>query len=145
MPLPPGMARTFEAAGKRGCDCMAWSRKRRTVFINRQSVYESPHPTPDFGTKCPKLVDILIKKQMNFSFKIEMGGKPVEWFGWLCYSLASMLKLPLCLSASIRITTFPDMFISKDEVAILSSSKIMLPSASFISMEMLPFSVTTSI
>ena len=35
-----------------------------------------PHPTPDFGTKCPELVDTLTKKQTDFPFKIEMGGKP---------------------------------------------------------------------
>ena len=35
-----------------------------------------PRPTPDFGTKCPELVDILSKKQPDFSLKIEMGGKP---------------------------------------------------------------------
>ena len=33
-------------------------------------------PTPDFGTKCPELVDTLTKKQRDFSLKIEMGGKP---------------------------------------------------------------------
>ena len=40
MPLPPERARAFEAAGKQGCDCVAWSRKRRTGFISRQGVYE---------------------------------------------------------------------------------------------------------
>ena len=45
MPLPPGRARAFEAAGKQGCDCVAWSRKRRTGFISRQGVYESPRPS----------------------------------------------------------------------------------------------------
>ena len=35
-----------------------------------------PRPTPDFGTKCPELVDTLTKKQTDFLFKIEMGGKP---------------------------------------------------------------------
>ena len=35
-----------------------------------------PRPTPDFGTKCPELVDALTTKQMDFSLKIEMGGKP---------------------------------------------------------------------
>ena len=33
-------------------------------------------PMPDFGTKCPELVDTLTKKQTDFSLKIEMGGKP---------------------------------------------------------------------
>ena len=35
-----------------------------------------PRPTPDFGTKCPESVDTLTKKQTDFLFKIEMGGKP---------------------------------------------------------------------
>ena len=35
-----------------------------------------PYPTPDFGTKCPELVDALTKKQTAFSLKMEMGGKP---------------------------------------------------------------------
>ncbi|WP_180952190.1 gluconolactonase [Lachnoclostridium edouardi] len=35
-----------------------------------------PRPSPDFGTKCPELVDTLTKKQTDFPFKIEMGGKP---------------------------------------------------------------------
>ena len=35
-----------------------------------------PRPTPDFGTKCPELVDTLTKKQRDFFYKIEMGGKP---------------------------------------------------------------------
>jgi len=45
MRLPPGRASTFEAAGKQGCDCVAWSRKRRTGFISRQGGYESPRPS----------------------------------------------------------------------------------------------------
>ena len=35
-----------------------------------------PRPTPDFGKKCPEPVDTLTKKQTDFLFKIEMGGKP---------------------------------------------------------------------
>ena len=45
MGLPPGRARAFETAGKQGCDCVAWSRKRRTGFISRQGVYECPRPS----------------------------------------------------------------------------------------------------
>ena len=73
-----GEGKGIFTAGKQGCDCVAWSRKRRTGFISRQGVYESPvpRPTPDFGTKCPELVDTLTKKQTDFSLKIEMGGKP---------------------------------------------------------------------
>ena len=39
----------FEAAGKQGCDCVAWSRKRRTGFISRQGVYECPRPSSYAG------------------------------------------------------------------------------------------------
>ena len=57
MPLPPGRARAFEAAGKQGCACVAWSRKRRSGFISRQGVYESPRPSsyaPTCGQSVPK-------------------------------------------------------------------------------------------
>ena len=40
-----GEGKAFEAAGKQGCDCMAWSRKRRAGFISRQGVYKSPRPS----------------------------------------------------------------------------------------------------
>jgi len=78
IPLPLGRAMAFEAAKKQGCDCVAQSRKRRTGFVSRQGVYESPvpRPSPDFGTKCPELVNTLTRKQTIFSLKIEMGGKP---------------------------------------------------------------------
>ena len=46
----PWRAREFEAAGKQGCDCVAKSRKRWTVFISRQGVYESPHPSSHAST-----------------------------------------------------------------------------------------------
>ena len=87
MRLPPGRARAFETAGKQGCDCVAWSRKRRTGFISRQGVYESPvpRPMPDYGTKCPELVDTLTKKQTDFSLKIEMGGKAILGLSRLDY------------------------------------------------------------
>ena len=45
MRLPPGRARAFETAGKQGCDCVAWSHKRRAGFISRQGVYECPRPS----------------------------------------------------------------------------------------------------
>ena len=57
MPLPPGRARAFEAAGKQGCACVAWSRKRRSGLISRQGVYESPRPAfyaPTCGQSVPK-------------------------------------------------------------------------------------------
>ena len=37
-------------AGKQGCDCVAKSRKRWTVFISRQGVYESPRPSSHAST-----------------------------------------------------------------------------------------------
>jgi len=59
MPLPPGRARGFEAAGKQGCDCVAWSRKRKTGFISRQGVYENPHPSSYTGLR--DKMDLLTK------------------------------------------------------------------------------------
>ena len=35
-----------------------------------------PRPTPNYGTKCPRQIATLTKKQTDFSLKIEMGGKP---------------------------------------------------------------------
>jgi len=49
MRLLPGRARAFEAAGKQGCDCVAWSRKHRAGFVSRQGVYESPRPSSYAG------------------------------------------------------------------------------------------------
>ena len=47
-------------------------------FNSRQGVYECPvpRPTPNYGTKCPRRIATLTKKQTDFLFKIEMGGKP---------------------------------------------------------------------
>ena len=85
MRLPPGRASTFEAAGKQGCDCVAWSRKRRTSFSSRQGVYESPvpRPMPDYGTKCPSWIATLTKKRTDFLLKIGMGGKAILGFSRL--------------------------------------------------------------
>ena len=44
-----------------------------------------PCPTPDFGTKCPELVDTLTKKQTDFLLKIGMGGKAILGFSRLDY------------------------------------------------------------
>ncbi len=58
MPLPPGRARAFEAAGKQGCACVAWSCKHRSGFNSRLGVYESPRPSsyaPTCGQSVPKL------------------------------------------------------------------------------------------
>ncbi len=40
-----GEGKGIFTAGKQGCDCVAWSRKRRTGFISRQGVYECPRPS----------------------------------------------------------------------------------------------------
>jgi len=60
MPLPPGRARAFEAAGKQNCAYRAQSRKRRTGFISRQGVYESSvsRPTPGFWPFCPEVAGL---------------------------------------------------------------------------------------
>jgi len=44
-----GEGKGIFTAGKQGCDCVAWSRKRRTGFISRQGVYESPRPSSYAG------------------------------------------------------------------------------------------------
>ncbi|MES0410322.1 hypothetical protein ABMC10_02820 [Anaerostipes caccae] len=78
MPLPPERARGFEAAGKQGCDCVAWSRKRRTGFISRQGVYESPRLSSNAGLrdKMSRTCGHTHEKADGLSLKIEMGGKP---------------------------------------------------------------------
>ena len=35
-----------------------------------------PRPTPDYGTKCPELVDTLTNSQQIFLSKLEWAGKP---------------------------------------------------------------------
>jgi len=57
MRLPTGRARAFEAAGKQGCDCVAWNRKHRVGFISRQGVYENSRFSFNAG-----LVDTLPQK-----------------------------------------------------------------------------------
>ena len=59
---------------------LAWRRAVSTGLVSTADwAYMKapvPRPTPDFGTKCPELVDTLTKKQTDFSLKIAMGGKP---------------------------------------------------------------------
>ena len=38
-------------AGKQGCDCVSWSRKRRAGFVSRQGVYESPRSSSHAGLR----------------------------------------------------------------------------------------------
>ncbi|ERI74061.1 hypothetical protein CLOSYM_04319 [[Clostridium] symbiosum ATCC 14940] len=58
MPLPPDRARAFSSADG------AYMK----TFV--------PCPTPDYGKKCPKRIATFTKRQVDFSPKIEMGGKP---------------------------------------------------------------------
>jgi len=71
MRLPPGRARAFETAGKQGCDCVAWSCKRRTGFISRQGVYESPHPSScaELWDKVSQTDSHTYEKADGFSFQ----------------------------------------------------------------------------
>ena len=80
-----GEGKGIFTAGKQGCDCVAWSRKRRTGFISRQGVYESPvpRPMPDYGTKCPSRIATPTKKRTDFLLKIGMGGKAILGFSRL--------------------------------------------------------------
>ena len=39
-----------------------------------------PRPTPDFGTKCPELVDTLTKKQTDFLSKLKWAGSHFRAF-----------------------------------------------------------------
>ena len=84
MRLPPGRARAFEAAGKQGCDCVSWSRKRRAGFVSRQGVYESPRSSSHAGLrdKMSRTCGHTHKKQTDFSLKIGMGGEAILG---LCY------------------------------------------------------------
>ena len=36
-----------------------------------------PRPTPNYGTKCPRRIATLTKKQTDFLLKIGMGGKAI--------------------------------------------------------------------
>jgi len=81
MPLPPGRARAFEAAGKQGCACVAWSLKRMSGFISRQGVYENPRPSsyaPTCGQSVPKLWPHFLKSSRT------AGNGQDEWLGWIC-------------------------------------------------------------
>ena len=93
MSLPPGRARAFEAAGKQCCACVAWSRKRRSVFDSRQGVYERPRPSsyaPTCGQSVPKCGHIPGKiAGQRATVKAEMNGvtpgldrrPPPRWMG----------------------------------------------------------------
>jgi hypothetical protein len=73
----PERAKAFEAAGKQGV--IAWRGVATAgLVLSADRAYMKalvPRPTPDLGTKYPKIVDTLTKKRRIF-LKIEMGGKP---------------------------------------------------------------------
>ena len=79
-----GEGKGIFTAGKQGCDCVAWSRKRRTGFISRQGVYESPRSSSHAGLrdKMSRTCGHTHKKQTDFSLKIGMGGEAILG---LCY------------------------------------------------------------
>ena len=52
-----GEGKGIFTAGKQGCACVAWSRKRRSGFNSRLGVYESSRPSsyaPTCGQSVPK-------------------------------------------------------------------------------------------
>ena len=59
---------------------LAWRRAVSTGLVSTADwAYMKapvPRPTPNYGTKCPRRIATLTKKQTDFSLKIEMGGKP---------------------------------------------------------------------
>ena len=84
MRLPPGRARAFLRQESRAV--IAWRGAASAGLVSpADRAYMKapvPYPTPDFGTKCPELVDTLTKKQTDFSLKIGMGGEAILG---LCY------------------------------------------------------------
>ena len=114
MRLPLGRANTFEAAGKQGCDCMAWSRKRRTGFISRQGYMKALVPRRTSGQNVLNLWTHSRQGRRIFLSKLKWAGShfrafppwlpfskdgrgcqrrricapfilTVDWLGWLCY------------------------------------------------------------
>ena len=59
---------------------LAWRRAVSTGLVSTADwAYMKapvPRPAPNYGTKCPRRIATLTKKQTDFLFKIEMGGKP---------------------------------------------------------------------
>lgn len=81
----PERARAFEAAGKQGF-VWDWEAGNKGLVSSADRAYMNapvPRPTPNYGTKCPKPLDIVticVATLIYFSgrsfLKIEMGGKP---------------------------------------------------------------------
>ena len=76
--MPPGRARAFLRQENRAVIAWRGAASAGLVSSADRTYMKTPvlRPMPDFGTKCPELVDTLTKKQTDFSLKIEMGGKP---------------------------------------------------------------------
>ena len=78
MRLPPGRARAFLRQENRAV--IAWRGAASAGLVSSADrAYMNapvPRPTPNYGTKCPRQIATLTKKQTDFLFKIEMGGKP---------------------------------------------------------------------
>ncbi len=79
MRLPPGRARAFEKQQKNRT-VIAWRGAASAGLVSAADRADMkapiPRPVPDYGTKCPRQIATLTKKQTDFLFKIEMGGKP---------------------------------------------------------------------
>ena len=98
MPLPPGRARAFEAAGKQGF-VWGWEAGNKGLVSAADRAYmKAPvprPPSPAYGTKCPKPLDtvtICVATLIYFSgrsfLKIEMGGKAILGLSRLDYPSA---------------------------------------------------------
>ena len=98
MPLPPGRARAFEAAGKQGF-VWGWEAGNKGLVSAADRAYmKAPslvYRPPAYGTNCPKPLDTvticvatLIHFWGRFSLKIEMGGKSILGLSRLDYPSA---------------------------------------------------------
>ena len=98
MPLPPGRARAFEAAGKQGF-VWGWEAGNKGLVSAADRAYmKAPvprPPSPAYGTKCPIPLDtVTIRVATLICFrgcsflKIEMGGKAILGLSRLDYPSA---------------------------------------------------------
>jgi len=100
MPLPPGRARAFEAAGKQGF-VWGWEAGNKGLVSAADRAYmKAPVPrlpSPAYGTKCPTPLDavtICVATPIYFRgrtfLKIEMGGKAILGLSCLDYPSAKV-------------------------------------------------------
>ena len=94
MPLPPGRARAFEAAGKQDF-VWGWQAGNKGLVSSADRAYMPRHSSPAYGTKYPKPLDTvticvaaLIYFRSRSFLKIEMGGKAILGLSRLDYPSA---------------------------------------------------------